>query len=56
MNIQEVYRTLNRLDKKGNSFCHIIVKTSNAQNKERILKAVRGKIRQHIKADLSELH
>jgi hypothetical protein len=40
---QEGYRTPNRLDQKRNSSCHIIVKTPNAQNKERILKAVRGK-------------
>jgi hypothetical protein len=43
MNIQEAYRTPNRLDQKRNSSCHIIIKTSNALNKERILKAVRGK-------------
>ena len=42
MNIQEAYRTPNYLDRKKNNFCHhIIVKTPNAQNKERILKAVR---------------
>ena len=34
MNIQEAYRTQNRLDQKGNSSCHIIVKTPSAQNKE----------------------
>jgi hypothetical protein len=28
------------LDEKRNSFCHIIIRTSNAQNKERILKAL----------------
>jgi len=43
INIQEDYRTPNRLDQKRNSSCHIIVKTPNAQNKERILKAVREK-------------
>jgi hypothetical protein len=43
MNIQEAYRTPNRLDKKRNSSCHIIVKTPKAENKERILKAVREK-------------
>jgi chromosome segregation ATPase len=43
MNIQEAYRTPNRLDKKRNSSCHIIIRTPNAQNKERILKAVREK-------------
>ena len=34
MNIQEAYRTPNRLDQKRNSSHHIIVKTSNALNKE----------------------
>jgi hypothetical protein len=43
MNIQEACRTPNSLDQKGNSSCHIIIKTPNAQNKERILKAVRKK-------------
>ena len=43
MNIQEAYRTPNNLDQKRNSSRHIIIKTPNAQNKERILKAVRGK-------------
>ena len=43
MNIQEAYRISNRLDQKRNSFCHIIVKTPSAQNKEKILKAVREK-------------
>uniref|UniRef100_A0ABK0L0A9 Nucleic acid binding protein n=1 Tax=Rattus norvegicus TaxID=10116 RepID=A0ABK0L0A9_RAT len=41
--IQEAYRTPNRLDQKRNTSRHIIVKTPNAQNKERILKAVREK-------------
>jgi hypothetical protein len=41
MNIQEAYRTPNRLDQKRNSSHHIIIKTPNALNKERILKAVR---------------
>jgi hypothetical protein len=43
MNIQEDYRTPNSLDQKRNSSCHIIIKTRDAQNKERILKAVREK-------------
>jgi hypothetical protein len=43
MNIQEAYKTPNRLDQKRNSSCHITIKTPNAQNKERILKAVREK-------------
>ena len=41
MNIQEAYRTPNRMDPKINSTFHIIIKTPSAQNKERILKAVR---------------
>jgi hypothetical protein len=43
MNIQEAYRTPNRIDQKRNSSCHIRVKTPNAQNKERMLKVVRKK-------------
>jgi hypothetical protein len=43
MNIQEAYRTPNRLNQKRNSSHHIIIKTPNALNKERILKAVREK-------------
>jgi len=43
INIQEAFRTPNRLDQKQNSSHHIIVKTPNAQNKERILKAEREK-------------
>ena len=41
MNIQKVYRTPNRLDRKRNSSCYIIIKTPNALSKESILKAVR---------------
>jgi hypothetical protein len=41
MNIQEAYRTPNRLDQKRNSSYHIIIKTPHALNKERILKVVR---------------
>jgi hypothetical protein len=43
MNIQEAYRTTNRLDQKRNSSHHIIIKNPKAQDKERILKAVRLK-------------
>jgi hypothetical protein len=43
------------LDQKINSSRYIIIKTPNAQNKERILKAVRENF-QVIKAVLSELH
>jgi hypothetical protein len=45
MNIEEAYRTPNRLDPKRTSSHHIIVKTPNAQNKERILKILRGNVK-----------
>ena len=43
MNIQEAYRTPNRLDQKRNSSRHIIIRTTNALNKDRMLKSVREK-------------
>jgi hypothetical protein len=43
MNIQEAYTTPNRLNQKRNPSCYIIIKTPNALNKERILKALRDK-------------
>jgi hypothetical protein len=43
MNIKEAYRIPNRLNQKRNFSHHIIVKTPNAQNKERILRGIRGK-------------
>jgi hypothetical protein len=43
MNIKEAYRTPNRLDQKRNSSRHIIIRTTNALNKDRLLKAVTGK-------------
>jgi hypothetical protein len=43
MKIQEAYRTPNRLDQKRNSSQHIVIRTINALNKDRILKAVREK-------------
>jgi hypothetical protein len=43
MNKQEAYRTPNSLDQKRNSYHHIIIKTPNALNKDRILKEVREK-------------
>jgi hypothetical protein len=43
MNIQETYGTPNRLDQKRKSSQHIIIKTPNALNKDRILKPVREK-------------
>jgi hypothetical protein len=43
INTQETYSTPNRLDQKRKSSCHIIIKTLNVQNEERILKAARDK-------------
>jgi hypothetical protein len=43
INTQEAYRNPNRLDKRRNSCCHVIIKKPNAQNKERILRTVRVK-------------
>jgi hypothetical protein len=43
MNKQEAYRTSNRLDQKRNFSRHIIIRTTNARNKDRILKEVREK-------------
>jgi hypothetical protein len=43
MNIQEAYRTPTKLDQKRNSSRHIIIRTTNALNKDRILKAVSKK-------------
>jgi hypothetical protein len=50
MNIQEAYRTSNRLKQKRNSSLYIIIKTPNAQNKERIFIAVREKCQLTYKA------
>jgi hypothetical protein len=44
MNIQEACRTPNRLDQKRNFSQHIIIRTTNALNKDRILKSVREKV------------
>jgi hypothetical protein len=43
MNIHEPCRTPNGLDQKRNSAQHIIIRTTNVLNKDRILKVVRGK-------------
>jgi hypothetical protein len=43
MNIQEANRTPSRLDQKRNFSRHIIIRTTNALNKDRILKAAREK-------------
>jgi hypothetical protein len=44
INIREGYRTPNSLSQKRNSSHHKIIKTPNAQNRERILKAVRENV------------
>jgi hypothetical protein len=43
MNIQEAYKAPNKLDQKRNSSYHIIIRKTNALNKDRILKAAREK-------------
>jgi hypothetical protein len=43
MSIPEAYRTPNRLNQKRNSSQHIIIRTKNALDEDRILKAVREK-------------
>jgi hypothetical protein len=43
MNIQEAYRTPNKLDQKRNFSRHIIIRKTNVLNKDRILKALREK-------------
>ena len=41
--VQEAYRTPNKWDQKRKSSYHIIIKTLNIQNKERILKPAKEK-------------
>jgi hypothetical protein len=41
--VQEAFRTPNRLDQNKTSPWHIIIKTTSIQNRERILKAIRQK-------------
>jgi hypothetical protein len=43
INIQEAYRTPNILEQKRKSSFYITIQTINAQNKERILKAMEEK-------------
>jgi hypothetical protein len=43
MNIQEVNGTPNRLDQKRNSPQHIIIRTTNTLNKDKMLKAAKEK-------------
>jgi len=44
-NMPEANRAVNRFYQKRNSSHHMIVKTPNAQNKERSLKAIRDKVK-----------
>ena len=39
--IQGAYRQQNKWEQKRKSLCHVIIKTLDAKNKERILKAAR---------------
>ena len=55
MNIQEAYRTPNRLGQNLNTSYHIIIKTPNVLNKQRILRAVREKGKVTYKEDRLEL-
>jgi hypothetical protein len=52
--VQEASRTPNRHDQNRMSPRHIIIKTTNTENRERILKAVREKNKQHIKINPSK--
>ena len=45
VNIQEAYRTQNRLGQNRNAFQHVVIITTNAPNKDRILKAIREKVK-----------
>jgi hypothetical protein len=41
--VQEAFRTPNRLDQNRTTPQHIIIKTTSTENRERILKAIREK-------------
>ena len=43
MNMQDAYKTTNRLNQKINSSHHIIIKTTNTKMKDGLLKAVKAK-------------
>jgi hypothetical protein len=43
LNIQEAYRTPNRLNQKRNSSQHIIIRTTSPLNKDRISQSIRDK-------------
>ena len=40
---KKTYKTPNKLDQERKTFCHILIKTPNVQDKEGILKSPRGK-------------
>jgi hypothetical protein len=52
--VQEASRTPNRPDQNRTSPQYIIIKTTSIENRERILKAVREKNKQHIKINPSK--
>jgi hypothetical protein len=56
VNIQEAYRTPNRLDQKRNSSCHIIVKTRKCTKQRKNIKSSKGKSQVTYKADQTERH
>jgi hypothetical protein len=49
INIQETYRNSKIFEQEKNSSHHIIIKTPNKQNEERILKAIREKCQETYK-------
>jgi hypothetical protein len=51
---QEASRTPNRHDQNRTTPLHFIIKTTNTKNRERILKAVRQKKTNNIKANTSK--
>jgi hypothetical protein len=55
INIQEANRTPNRVDQKRNSSQYITIRTTNRLNKDSILKAIRKKVKKHIKENYTKL-
>jgi hypothetical protein len=47
--VQELYRIPNKQDQKRNSPQYIIIKTLNVCDKKILLKAVRGKSKEHVR-------
>jgi hypothetical protein len=53
---QEAYRTPNRIDQIRHSSHHIIIKTLNAQYKERLFKAARERVQVIISTQIYEYY